>query len=496
LFNFFNLVKPMLRAIKKLCIVFSLIFFWIEAYPQINTPAGAGVPFRTNSSYNYGLMPTNLPSGGVYGNSQHAADAYNTWKTNYVELCSGAPVKYRVRFDNPSETVSEGIGYGMLLAAYAADKALFDGLWEYYKSFDNNNGLMNWKVNGCASVIGSGSATDADLDAALALRIAIEQWPSDPVYPGDLNTLLADIRTNDIQAAISVGPFQTNNGDSWGQSNTCRNLGYQSPAYYKVFANYETGQIAFWNNAAHASNLLINANVNTSTGLVSNWCDVNGTPNTCNGPNEYGWDACRFPWRMATAVIWWNDSTALTCCANLAAYVQSTGVSNLKGPVSQSGGVGSYHSPAFVSTWACGLLGSNSSYQSTLNAAYSEAVNTVDALPYYFGNTLRVLALFQMTGNFWNPVSITTNMPSISMEIYPQIEIYPNPSHGVFKISFQSPYSNNYQLNIYNVLTELIYSENTDSPNKMIDLTKVPKGLCFIEVIQRDQIIKRKILIE
>ncbi|MBX9853336.1 MAG: hypothetical protein K2X86_16445, partial [Cytophagaceae bacterium] len=72
---------------------------------QINsTPAR--VPFGANPNYTYGIMPTNLPTGGTYGKSQHAADAYNEWKANYVVACGAT---YRVKFDDPSRTVSEGI---------------------------------------------------------------------------------------------------------------------------------------------------------------------------------------------------------------------------------------------------------------------------------------------------------------------------------------------------------------------------------------------------
>ena len=44
-------------------------------YAQINTPSGVTKPFATNTSYAYGIMPTNLPSGGTYGASGDAATA-------------------------------------------------------------------------------------------------------------------------------------------------------------------------------------------------------------------------------------------------------------------------------------------------------------------------------------------------------------------------------------------------------------------------------------
>lgn len=382
---------------------------------QINTPNTAVKPFGTNSSYsgNY-ILPSNLPSSGTYTTSQDAASAYNLWKTNYIQSCGTSPTMYRVKFDNPAETVSEGIAYGMLLAAYAADKDLFDGLWTYYKYFSNSNGVMNWKINGCASVAGTGGATDAELDAAAALLVANHQWGNTGNIPylNDATNLINAIKTYEIQAATSAGPYQTNNGDQWGQGNTCRNPSYQSPAYYQLFGEAIPSQASFWANAKSASYNLLNANAHPTTGLVSNWSDVNGTPNSCNGANEYGWDACRNPWRMGVAQIWYGQSDAATLCNKMSAWMQGVGVANLKGPLPQGGGAGAYHSPTFISTWACAAVGSNSTYQTLLNNLYAETVSVTDPLPYYFGNTLRVLSLFMMTGNFWKPTVGNTPPPT------------------------------------------------------------------------------------
>ncbi|MCR6638469.1 MAG: glycosyl hydrolase family 8 [Sporocytophaga sp.] len=115
----------------RLCVFLICCFFSIGAIAQINTPAGAVVPFGANTKYAYGIMPQNLPTSGAYGKSTDAANAYLEWKANYTETCGDGSI--RVKFDEPQRTVSEGIAYGMILSAYAADKALFDGLWKYYK---------------------------------------------------------------------------------------------------------------------------------------------------------------------------------------------------------------------------------------------------------------------------------------------------------------------------------------------------------------------------
>ena len=401
-----------------LLITFLIIPF---AYTQINTPSTATVPFGSKiaasaNPYGYGIIPATLPTGSytpasnLYGKSQDAYTAYNTWKTKYVQACG---TQYRVLFDDGSSTVSEGIGYGMLLAAYAADKALFDGLWAYYKANSNSNGLMNWKMSGCTGTSGSNGATDADLDAAMALIVASKQWPSSTspyTYSTEATTLITAIKTYEIQTTS----FQAINGDGWGMSSTCRNPSYQSPAYYRQFATQVSSQTSTWNSAVTAAYTLLNTNRNTTTGLISNWSDASGAANGCNGSNEYGYDACRNPWRMAVDVLWTGNSTAQTnFCVPIASYVNGKGAGNAGGPVSQSGGSGTVNA-TFVSTFAAGICGATSTYQTIMNSMYTQTVNTVDASG-YFGNTLRVISLFVQTGNFWNPSTLTASAVTTSL---------------------------------------------------------------------------------
>ena len=146
----------------------TILCFSVSLLAQINSNSPAR-PFNSNASYAYGIMPTNLPSGGTYGKSTDAANAYNTWKSKYVSSCGSTS---RVLFDDNSSTVSEGIAYGMLLAAYAGDKPLLDALWQFYKDHRNSRGTMHWKLSNCTNVSGQNGATDAELDAAMALLVA------------------------------------------------------------------------------------------------------------------------------------------------------------------------------------------------------------------------------------------------------------------------------------------------------------------------------------
>jgi len=307
---------------KIVFLLWMIVLASVQSSAQINSGSPAK-PFGSNTSYRYGIMPTNLPTSGTYGKSQAAADVYNAWKTKYVEACGS---QYRVRFDDVNYTVSEGIAYGMLLAAYAGDKSLFDGLWGYYKANRNSNGVMNWKIRGCnggCSGYDCNGATDAELDAAMALIIASVQWPSGP-YKTDANSLIQVIKDKEMKTNGHVKP-----GDMWDDK---KNPSYYSPAYYREYAKVNTANASFWNTTAiTASNDLLGTNRNSNTGLVSDWSNENGT---VNGSNTYGYESIRNPWRMATDYLW-NGPTVATraadICGKIAAHIKGD-ESNLKIP--------------------------------------------------------------------------------------------------------------------------------------------------------------------
>jgi hypothetical protein len=400
-----------------------LLFFGLfsvsDLFAQINTNSPA-VPFGSHTSYSYGIMPTNLPSSGTYGTSQDAATAYTEWKSNYIEVCT---VGSRVKFTgtNSAWTVSEGIAYGMLLSAYAGDKPLFDNLWKYYRNNTNGQGVMNWEINGCTGAVGANGATDAELDAAMALIVASKQWStaSSPyTYKTEALYLIGKIKQYEIDSST----FQTINGDMWGMTSTCRNPSYLSPAYYKEYAIIDAANATFWNNCVAACNTVLTGNRNATTGLISNWCgnispySDNSCGNTGSGSSGYGADACRNPWRMATDYLWHGSAAAtvsIDISSKLAAWI--TGYeSQLKGPLAQNASnpsAGSYKNGSYS---AFGLAPMTvSTKQTSLNSCYTNVVGLGTDASYYFNSTIRCLTLFVMTGNFWAPSTSNVISPPL-----------------------------------------------------------------------------------
>lgn len=372
-------------------------------FAQVNSSNGK-VPFGSKGQYQYGIVPTNAKS-------DDAASAYNTWKNDYVTDCNNG--SKRVKFDDPNSTVSEGIAYGMLLSAYANDKATFDGLWQYYKNNRNGNGVMNWKISGCSGASGQNGATDAELDAAMALIIADIQWPGGS-YNSDAVNLIQKIKTYEMAA-----DGQTLNGDAWGNASTCRNPSYFAPAYYVEFAKVDAANASFWSTTAiNASNYVLKKNMNSKSGLISNWCDNNGTENACgptgSGGYGYGADACRNPWRMAVDYLWHGNSCsegASAINAKLVNFVKGHESNVCKGPFDDRNisdpGSGRYQNGSY-STMALPMMASSN--QNSLDLCYS-AVKGLGNTDVYFNTTIRCITMFVLTGNFWSPDAAGAKYP-------------------------------------------------------------------------------------
>ena len=151
------------------------------------------------------LFPQNVDYSYGYKTSQISAIdlqiTYERWKKLYLKSYSGM---YRVCTGDTAITISEGMGYGMLLTAYFGEKSIFDGLFEFYKSKRTSkaHNFMAWKVT-ADSIIDPGSATDGDLDVVFALIVAHYQWGED--YLDEAKDIISILPAM-VSAAVSRRP--------------------------------------------------------------------------------------------------------------------------------------------------------------------------------------------------------------------------------------------------------------------------------------------------
>lgn len=462
-FKLFYVLTKSPNKMKKLILIFCLSTLFSVAQ-------NANIEF-VNATYLFGTMPSNIVESDLQ-------TAYIQWKNAFVDTnCSNG--RARVKFDDPNFTVSEGIAYGMLLSAYANDQELFDGLWKYYQSHENSNGVMNWKIEGCDTVNGQNGATDAELDAAIALIVAGNRFGNSGSinYHQDAKDLIAIMKQHEIEA----GSYVLKPGDAWGGSNNT-NPSYFAPGYFRVYGEF-TNDVTFWNNVTTKTYQILNANLSVNNAvdcLVSDWCKADGSYSDIvswayNSGKSFYYDAARTPWRIATDYLWYGQSEASDYLNKCVSFVnREGGLSNIKAGYNQDGtSIHNFQDPVYTGSFSSSMLISND--QNVVNSAYTTTKNLTSTQ--YFATTLRVIYMFTLSGNFFNPVSNVLGNDEIDYASNNHF-LYPNPtSNKLYLKNFEVGTSLKiFTLNGKEVLTIKVKSND----NYPVDISKLAVGTYFI----------------
>ncbi len=357
--------------------------------------AGAAFPYPQGHASAYCTFP-------IY-NTDVIETAYANWKMKFFD---GSKV---IRPENGNDTVSEGIGYGMLLSVFMNDQTTFDALWSFESSHKDGNGLMNWCVasSGSGSCSGSGAATDADEDMAYALVMASKQW-SGGSYASEATTQINAIMSHEVESGSNV----LKPGDNFGGASEM-DPSYLAPSYYRTFASF-TGN-SKWMDVLNESYTILAA-VSGQYGLVPNWATssgtgIAGTSTNGTGP-DFSYDACRTPFRIAMDYCINGASQAQTYANLIAGFYASkatTTVSTLRDGYTPTGtaldgnpaGM-SFTGPGGVAAMAAGQNGFRDLVYTTLVADTTEGGLKIAGVFTYYDGSWGVLSLLAMSGNFWD----------------------------------------------------------------------------------------------
>ncbi|MBR4348432.1 MAG: glycoside hydrolase [Fibrobacter sp.] len=230
-----------------------------------------------------------------YADTDMIKQHYQLWKKAWYDASQG----WILAPEGTCSTVSEAIAYGMLITVYMDDEDVFKKLYNTWKSNGGNGAGMNWRI-GCDG--GTGSASDADFDAALALVMASKQW-NNSSYLSDAKSIISWMATNDINGN-KIKP-----GNQW---NDAFNPSYAATANFQLFQDVNGGS---WSSVISQAYTDLNACQDGTTGLVPDWCDWSGhkpTKTSAAVSNDIGFydDASRTPWRTAMAYYWYGDTKA------------------------------------------------------------------------------------------------------------------------------------------------------------------------------------------
>lgn len=401
----------------------AVLSVWIAALVLAGTGLAATRPFPFHVAYTAGVIrPTNV--------TQAQMDAavirhYRAWKLKYLRNAGG---EFWVKYDDTNTTVSEAHGYGMVLTAYMADKALFDSMFRYFKAHRSSNGpnLMAWKQtlrNGrMVNIEGSDSATDGDLDIAYALLLAHVQWGSGGViaYRPQALLILHDILTHEVNAAT----WTLTPGD-WASGVDAihtRPSDFMT-GHVLAFAKADIVNAAKWR-AIHAAIVkIVNfqfTHGSAATGLMPDFMVKSGL-NFVPVPGQYlesihdgdfSYNACRTPWRLALSYIALGKTDMLAALRKQAAWIRVKTFgdpSRIKAGYIVRNGVNgasfvNFSDLAFTAPFAVNAMTGGSAGQVWLNKLWTSITGGGFAVTEdYYGDSIRLQVLLTLAGDWWQP---------------------------------------------------------------------------------------------
>lgn len=223
---------------------------------------------------------------------------------------------HRPYSETPGDAVSEGVGYGMLIAWALNDSLTLDRLYDGADQTMWNGRFYDWRVDAHHQKVAYGAATDAEQDIAAALILVLKKmergmWPRSRYekYGVRARTILDQLWSQGITYQGTLRP-----GYGWGGDDFV-NVGYFAPAWYRLFAEFQPNRD--WMRVVDRSYAILEKSPGYDRGLVPDWMTPEGQwVYSGLGYNAYGdgrylyKDAIRTLWRVGTDFLWNDDDRA------------------------------------------------------------------------------------------------------------------------------------------------------------------------------------------
>jgi oligosaccharide reducing-end xylanase len=232
----------------------------------------------------------------------------------YTSLFEGDPDTERIYFQvNASEAYitdighgdirSEGMSYGMMIAALLGKQNIFDSLWNFAKKYMQHQkgpseAYFSWQVNPKDfSMMDPGAAPDGEEYFAASLIFAADQFGI-PHYRKEAERILKAMAHKIPQENIEVMMDAKTELVRFSpvSGNDFTDPSYHTPAFYRLYASL--CDKVFWENAAAKSILFLKSTIHPKTGLAPDYAEFNGLPKStpwCPESDCFSGDA----WRVA-----------------------------------------------------------------------------------------------------------------------------------------------------------------------------------------------------
>ncbi len=392
----------------------------VAAAPAPAPSGGSSYPFGSRiDRYSAGI----LPSQSTGAMDSVLTKQYDAWKrANVVSADHVVAGGKAVQFSHYGVlTVSEGMGYGMLLAVLFAGhdpdaRSLFDGLLAVVRARPafavmdkdaNGKFLMDWRIPRDGSAGEGWNAMDGDLDIAMALLMADRQWGSSSGW----NYRKEALGTIEALKSWNMKPNGTTKG--LPNDNNNRTSDYMIGHFRAFYA--ATGD-KLWERAIDKSYDLIERMqrvYSPGAGLMPDFViNTHSDPSPSTGyigdgndkEGFYWWNACRNPLRFSSDYLLSGDKRFAQITSRMIDFFQTSSGGNpvnigtgyaLDGTMLTGGNSPAYHGP--ICAGAC----VDARFQSFLDAMWNWNVQNLSIG--YYDAELQLLSMVVASGNWWTP---------------------------------------------------------------------------------------------
>ena len=222
---------------------------------------------------------------------------------------------------------SEGMSYGMMMAAQMDRQDLFDRLWLFSKTYmyqkeGRYQGYFAWSVRPDGKKNAEGPAPDGEEYFAMALFFASARW-GDGAAPFDYSVQARDI----LRHCLHQSELAHDGSPMWDPQNNLIKFvpetpfsdpSYHLPHFYELFAlRADESDRPFWKQAAQASREYIALSCHPITGMAPEYAQYDGTPiELFSKKQQFYSDAYRVAMNIGLNAAWFGTTPELTAAAN------------------------------------------------------------------------------------------------------------------------------------------------------------------------------------
>ncbi|HEV9036010.1 MAG TPA: glycosyl hydrolase family 8 [Puia sp.] len=390
---------------------------------------------------------------------------YRQWKQHYI-LPGCAPDEKYVWFEGTSGRnicVSEGQGYGMMIVALMAGfdstaQETFDDLFRYVQSHPSTTSpnLMAWtQTRYCRSVDG-GTATDGDMDIAYALLLADAQWGRNSNIPyrqkaierieairrEEINPVTYTVMEADAETPGSRDYFDMRPSDFMPDHIRAFREATGDPRWDSVLNNnyllLRYMQDTYSPDAGLVPDFIKNIRLRPGQGydgapsaprgdgdetMTATEEEVSATPAQPNYleskyDGKYNFNACRVPWRIAADYLVSGDKRAADFLSRINPWIRQTTSGN---PDNISAGYNLsgedlphryFEALCFICPFAVAAM-TDAHHQEWLNRLWDYIVGFKMKDFDYYDNSIKMIDLIILSGNYWSPVAPSADQASV-----------------------------------------------------------------------------------